>query len=86
MQKESDIKYKKVASKPVEEKAARSKLFKPKIDSKLCVKCMQCVVSCPDSCIQVSGTGTPTVNYSCCKGCLICLRECLYGAITEEKV
>ena len=84
MKKESEIKYKKqVPIASSEEKQKR--VFKPRIDLKLCEKCMLCVVFCPDSCIEISSTGNPTVNYNCCKGCLICLRECPYGAIAEER-
>ena len=87
MKTEDEINYDKkmlpVASQE-EAKIVKKRLFKPKIDLKVCKKCMVCVASCPDGCIEIK-SGNPTINYSCCKGCLICLRECPYGAITEEK-
>ena len=85
MKKEAEIKYKKAVHGPGEEKTGKWRDFKPRVDTKLCEKCMLCVVFCPDNCIEVSKTGNPVIDYSHCKGCLICLRECPYGAITEEK-
>jgi len=85
MKRESEIKYRKVAQEPKTEKTSRSRVFRPRIDVKMCEKCMLCVVFCPDNCIEVSKAGNPVMDYSCCKGCLICLRECPYGAITEER-
>ncbi|MCX6818652.1 MAG: 4Fe-4S binding protein [Candidatus Aenigmarchaeota archaeon] len=68
-----------------EAQAFKCRLFRPKIDIKMCKKCMICVVACPDNCIEVSESGKPAIIYSNCKGCLICLRECPYGAISEER-
>ena len=81
--KESEIKYEKAL--PKETKTFRARLFRPRIDAKLCKKCMVCVVSCPDNCIEISKSGSLAINYNCCNGCLICLRECPCGAISEEK-
>ena len=85
MKRESEISYKKVVHGPMDEKLSKCRVFRPKIDTRLCEKCMLCVVFCPDSCIEVSKVGNPVIDYNCCKGCLICLRECPYGAIVEEK-
>ena len=85
MKRESEIAYKKIANEPRDEKACRHRVFRPKIDTKLCEKCMLCVVFCPDGCIEVSKTGNLSIDYNRCKGCLICLRECPHGAIIEEK-
>ena len=85
MKEETDINYKKVVHAPKTEKPVRCRDFKPRVDVKLCKKCMLCVVFCPVNCIEVSKTGNPSIDYSHCNGCLICLRECPYGAITEER-
>lgn len=57
--------------------------FKPRIDPKICKKCLVCAISCPDSAITISDK--PSVDYNLCKGCLICLRVCPYNAISEER-
>ena len=85
MENQSEIKYKKVVNEEKPHKSYKGRLFKPKIDPKLCEKCMLCVVLCPEGCIKVSESGNPSIDHSRCKGCLICLRECRFGAIGEEK-
>jgi 2-oxoacid:acceptor oxidoreductase delta subunit (pyruvate/2-ketoisovalerate family) len=85
MKRESEIKYRKVAQEPKAERMSRPRIFRPRIDAKMCERCMFCVAFCPNSCIEVSKAGNPVIDYSCCKGCLICLRECPYGAIIEER-
>ncbi|MFH0832189.1 MAG: 4Fe-4S binding protein [Candidatus Aenigmatarchaeota archaeon] len=67
---------------PLSEKPKR--VFKPKIESRKCTRCMMCVVMCPDNAIEPRD-GSVGINYDKCKGCLICLRECPFNAITEER-
>ena len=57
--------------------------FRPKIDPRLCKKCLVCSILCPDNAITISDK--PSIDYSRCKGCLICFRSCPYNAITEER-
>lgn len=60
------------------------RVFRPKIDLKKCVKTYRCYAVCPENAI-VMENGFPKINYDVCTGCLICLRECPCGAITEER-
>ena len=53
---------------------------KPVIDLEKCIKCLVCVVYCPDVSISIVGN-TPVINYDFCKGCGICAEECPVKAI-----
>ncbi len=59
--------------------------FKPVIDRSKCVKCLTCVVYCPEDVIDVDEEGYPVINYDYCKGCGICARECPVKAISMER-
>lgn len=86
MRTEEEIKYdnKKTPVVQAREKKVKGRLFKPKIDLKLCDKCRLCIVLCPENCIELKEE-KPAIDYSFCTGCLICLRECPKNAISEER-
>jgi 2-oxoacid:acceptor oxidoreductase delta subunit (pyruvate/2-ketoisovalerate family) len=66
------------------EKDIRWKAFIPVLDPKKCDPTCPCIVYCPRQAIVIANN-KPKIDYSLCDGCLICLRECPHGAITEEK-
>ncbi len=85
---EAEIKETKKSSAPAEyDILSKWRVFKPKIDPKVCQKNYNCVVFCPNNAVSVSKSknGYPSIDYSLCTGCLICLRECPANAITEER-
>ncbi len=83
---ESEIKYdikKMPTSTNAGEWGSVLRIFRPIVINQRCVKCGVCAVVCPDNCILMKGF--PAINYNVCTGCLICLRECPVGAISEER-
>ncbi|MGA9139668.1 MAG: 4Fe-4S binding protein [Methanocella sp.] len=63
------------ASKPQHGAAGKTgtwRTFKPEVDRKSCKKCGNCILYCPDSCIDRD----LNVDYDYCKGCGICANEC----------
>jgi len=61
---------------------------KPVINKEKCVKCGTCYLLCPESAIRIDENGFPIIDYSVCKGCLICANECpvkCIKAIKENK-
>lgn len=57
----------------------------PVVDSKKALDAYAGTISCPDSAITLEN-GKMKINYSACTGCLICLRETPFNAVSEEKV
>ncbi len=56
--------------------------FRPVMDHSKCKKCWwNCSVFCPDSVITMNDEGFPTIDYTHCKGCLVCATECKGKAI-----
>ena len=55
--------------------------FRPVRDKKKCTKCGLCWIFCPDNAIDKNFN----INYDYCKGCLICVRECPFNALTVKK-
>jgi pyruvate ferredoxin oxidoreductase delta subunit len=57
---------------------------KPIIDKNACVNCLICYMCCPDGVI-FKDNGKVDIDYSFCKGCGICAKECKCGAIKMVK-
>lgn len=52
------------------------------VDQKKCIKCHQCVIYCPEGCIDIEADRKNVkVNADYCKGCLVCAVECPVRAI-----
>ncbi|MDY6986035.1 MAG: 4Fe-4S binding protein [Candidatus Thermoplasmatota archaeon] len=65
--------------------AWRSK--KPVVNDEKCTRCLECYIYCPDSSIKYEDDRI-IIDYSHCKGCGICAKECPQDAIDmveEEK-
>ena len=59
--------------------------FRPVINQSKCIKCYQCWQYCPDSAIRIDEkTGKVYIDYTYCKGCLICVKQCPVKAIEKE--
>ena len=55
---------------------------RPIYNFKRCIKCGVCQLFCPEGCIEQNADGYFEADLSYCKGCGICVRECLTGVIT----
>ena len=82
---EEALKYAKDESKDMPAGNAAFRIVRPVIDLKKCVKTYGCYTMCPENAIQIGKNGFPFIDNNLCTGCLICLRECACGAITEMK-
>jgi len=63
------------ASKPQNGAAGKTgtwRTFKPVVDREKCKECGNCILYCPESCIDRD----LNVDYEYCKGCGICANEC----------
>jgi len=65
-------------------KTGEWRTFIPIINSAKCIKCGKCWMTCPDAAIFKAEDGTFRINYTYCKGCLLCEKECPCGAITHK--
>lgn len=65
------------------EKNAGWRNKRPVVDGAKCVGCHQCYLYCPDGVIVKEGKGI-RIDYDFCKGCGICEKICVPGAITME--
>ena len=61
------------------------RLFTPRIDAKKALDPYTGAAACPDGAIDVKD-GKMKINYDACTGCLLCLRETPFRAISDEKV
>ncbi|BDH80077.1 MAG TPA: 4Fe-4S binding protein [Methanothermobacter sp.] len=55
--------------------------FKPILDKEKCIECDNCILFCPDACINPEYE----IDYDYCKGCGICAEECPVKAIKMER-
>ncbi|MBU3925051.1 4Fe-4S binding protein [Patescibacteria group bacterium] len=60
--------------------------FRPIIDEEKCIDCMQCILDCPENCIEMRKDGKRgKVDLDYCKGCGVCAKICPVGAIEMER-
>lgn len=59
--------------------------FKPVLVCEKCKKCMICWQFCPEAAISKGEDGYPMIDYTYCKGCGICARECKFKAIEMSR-
>lgn len=87
MKSESDIKFK-LEPRPLQ-KPEFFRTHRPVVDQKI-VKAqpaedlIRVAKVCPHGAIE-GGEALLKIDYTKCDGCLICLRECHFGAIKEER-
>ncbi|MDD5162691.1 MAG: 4Fe-4S binding protein [Candidatus ainarchaeum sp.] len=58
--------------------------YRPVLHNDKCIKCGNCWKVCPDAAIKKSPEGIFYIDYTYCKGCLICVNECAVKAIVKE--
>ncbi|MHA1310564.1 MAG: 4Fe-4S binding protein [Candidatus Helarchaeota archaeon] len=63
------------------------RIHRPVLNEKKCTAvkkndlvCLLCWLYCPEACI--SKTVPPKIDYTYCKGCLVCVSNCPTGALT----
>lgn len=57
---------------------------RPTWDAAKCVRCGMCYIVCPDSAISQNAEGSYEANPDYCKGCGLCVQQCLTGCISLE--
>jgi len=65
-------------------KTGEWRTFIPMIDSTKCIKCGQCWMTCPDAAIFKAEDGSFRINYTYCKGCLLCEKVCPVKCISHK--
>ncbi|MDD5148137.1 MAG: 4Fe-4S binding protein [Candidatus ainarchaeum sp.] len=60
------------------------RVYRPVLDNSKCVSCSNCWKVCPDAAIKRTPEGKFYIDYTYCKGCLLCLNECGVKAIVKE--
>ena len=55
--------------------------FKPILDKEKCIDCDNCIIFCPDSCVNKQHD----INYDYCKGCGVCAKVCPFKAIEMKE-
>lgn len=50
--------------------------FRPVIDLEKCINCLFCWIYCPDSSVVLQDGKVVGFDYTHCKGCGICAKEC----------
>ena len=65
------------------DKNAGWRQVRPVVNGDACTGCLQCYLYCPDGCIRKTHAegAAVFVDYDFCKGCGICQKICLFGAI-----
>ena len=58
--------------------------FRPVIDHDRCTNCLNCWIYCPEGSIKRKKDSVE-IDYTFCKGCLVCLEVCHRKAITSER-
>lgn len=61
------------------------RIYTPEIDYKRCIRCRTCYVFCPHGAIDWV-KGKPVINYTFCKGCMICGDNCPVKCIASKEV
>ena len=63
-----------------------SQLFQVQIlhDAEKCVKCLNCVRTCPEKAVSLAEDGRIRINFGSCSGCLDCVYGCPGRALTHE--
>jgi pyruvate ferredoxin oxidoreductase delta subunit len=56
--------------------------IRPVWDHAKCVKCGVCFIYCPDAAVHKNEEGYFEADLYYCKGCGICMQECITGCIT----
>ena len=75
------------AGSAVNNKTGSWRTFRPRVNEK-CTACRTCEWYCPDLTIkvkEVKGNKKAVVDYEHCKGCMICMEVCPFGAIEKER-
>ena len=57
---------------------------KPVFIAEKCKQCMLCFPVCPDSSIILKDGAVTGIDFDFCKGCLVCVKACKFGAIEKE--
>ena len=65
-------------------KTGEWRTYIPIIDQEKCIKCGKCWMVCPDAAIFKTPEGKFMINYTYCKGCLLCEKECPLKAISHK--
>ncbi|AIY89748.1 4Fe-4S binding protein [Geoglobus acetivorans] len=61
-------------------KTGEWRTFRPEIIHERCVLCMSCVEYCPEDVVHAVD-GRIEIDYEFCKGCGVCQRVCVTGAV-----
>jgi pyruvate ferredoxin oxidoreductase delta subunit len=57
---------------------------RPQWDTAKCIRCGVCALSCPDSAVFQNQEGYYEADLLVCKGCGLCVNQCITGCISLE--